>query len=464
MIEYMFGNLRHKICTALHPLPLEELGKVSHRSNGRGLEQSAGVFLFILFVLASCTPDTPDDYTFSDSPREQRQSEKRGVSYAFTLAEVDASLLGKDVSWFYNWGPDISTEVQAATEAQGMDFYPMAWNGNFDAGRIRAYKAAHPQCEYLLAFNEPNLTDQCNYTPQQAAAQWPRLKALANELDMKLVSPAMNYGTLAGYGDPVVWLDEFFELVSPDDVAAIAVHCYMPSAVALKEYIGRFIKYDKPIWLTEFCAWETNISSPAAQIAFMSEAVAYLEADPAVERYAWFIPRSNGPVDSYPYMQLLTKEPPYALSDQGRVYTGMSTQDHAVYALAGQRIEAEHYTACNVADCIGTDAFSTPPHVRSSTDEGDHTLELHDFTQGKWVEYQVELSQRGERAFSLRVQVLSDASISLKVDGNNAAFINLDRTSDWVTAEQTLQMDAGQHVIRLEATSGNVCLNWLKFE
>ena len=121
-------------------------------------------------------------------------------------------------------------------------------------------------------------------------------------------------------------------------------------------------------------------------------------------------------------------------------------------------------TACNVADCIGTDAFSTPPHVRSSTDEGDHTLELHDFTQGKWVEYQVELSQRGERAFSLRVQALSDASISLKVDGNNAAFINLDRTSDWVTAEQTLQMDAGQHVIRLEATSGNVCLNWLKFE
>ena len=77
------------------------------------------------------------------------------------------------------------------------------YNQSEPIDRIRTYKATHPQCEYLLAFNEPNLTDQCNYTPQQAAVQWPRLKELADELGMKLVSPAMNYGTLGGYSDPV---------------------------------------------------------------------------------------------------------------------------------------------------------------------------------------------------------------------------------------------------------------------
>ena len=453
----MFRN--HRIRTNPHPLSLEGLGEALHPLLRRGLGRSL-VFVFFL-LLASCTPDTPQGYTLSDAPREQVRSGKRGVSYAFTLAEVDAPLLGGGVSWFYNWGPDISSEVQAATEAQGMDFYPMAWNGSFDADRIRTYKATHPQCEYLLAFNEPNLTDQCNYTPQQAAAQWLRLKELADELGMKLVSPAMNYGTLPGYGDPVVWLDEFFELVPLDEVTAIAVHCYMPSAAALKGYIERFAKYGKPIWLTEFCAWETNITSPAAQMAFMSEAVAYLEADPAVERYAWFIPRADGPVDSYPYMQLLTKEPPYALSDQGRVYTGISTQDKTVYALVGQRIEAEHYTACNVADCIGTDGFSAPPHVRPSTDAGGSTLELHDFTRDKWVEYQVELAEEGEYTFVLRAQALSDASLLLQVDGNNAAFINLEQ-GDWVTAEQPLQIAAGKHTLRLEATSGNTSVDWLE--
>jgi hypothetical protein len=171
----------------------------------------------ITLLFASCTGE------FQYQPEQhQNRSAKRGVSYSFQIPE-DANLLGTGVSWFYNWGPNISESVNTATQTAGMDYFPMAWNGNFNADQIRAYKAAHPECEFLLAYNEPNLTDQANMTPAQAAANWPALKSLADELNMKIISPAMNYGTLSGYSDPIVWLDEFFKLIPIDDVDGIAV-------------------------------------------------------------------------------------------------------------------------------------------------------------------------------------------------------------------------------------------------
>jgi hypothetical protein len=46
----------------------------------------------------------------------------------------------------------------------------------------------------------------------------------------------------------------------------------------------------------------------------------YLETRPSVERYAWFIPRSGGKVDSPPYMQLLTHTYPAELTELGKMY------------------------------------------------------------------------------------------------------------------------------------------------
>jgi membrane carboxypeptidase/penicillin-binding protein len=73
---------------------------------------------------------------------------------------------------------------------------------------------------------------------------------------------------------------------------------------------------------------------------YMSDALNYLEANPLVARYAWFIPRANGSIESYPYMQLLTKTTPYALSELGKVYVNMSTQDKSIYYPEQQKIPA----------------------------------------------------------------------------------------------------------------------------
>jgi len=151
----------------------------------------------ILWGLSSCSKSTnqPEEKPEENAPVSleiiQKRSLKRGVSFNFQMPE-DVDLLSPSTSWFYNWANDISTSLDQAITAKGMNFYPMTWNGNFDKDKIRSYKKKHPNCEYLLAYNEPNLTDQANMTPAQAAAIWPEVRELAQELNMKIVSPAMN--------------------------------------------------------------------------------------------------------------------------------------------------------------------------------------------------------------------------------------------------------------------------------
>ena len=71
--------------------------------------------------------------------------------------------------------------------------------------------------------DEPNFTAQANMTPRQAADAWPGFEALAKELNLKIVGPALNYSPNAPYQDPKKWYDEFFELVDPSRVDYLAM-------------------------------------------------------------------------------------------------------------------------------------------------------------------------------------------------------------------------------------------------
>jgi hypothetical protein len=420
-------------------------------------------FLLILssFLLVSLFFSCEDEEIMPE--QAQNRSVKRGVSYSFQIPEDDANLMGKGVSWFYNWGANITPTVNTAVTANKIDFFPMAWNGNFNANAIRSFKLSHPECEYILAYNEPNLTDQANMTPKQAADIWPALKAIATELNMKIVSPAMNYGTLSGYGDPIVWLDEFFTLIPASDVDVIAIHCYMANASALAWYVNRFRKYNKPVWLTEFCAWEKSITNANDQLKFMCDAVNYLEADSIIARYAWFIPRSGGAIESYPFMQLLTKTTPYALTPLGNVYVNMSTQDKTIYYPEKQQIPAAHYSSLNMAETIKDRLYSPSVRVRPCTDT-DGKLELFDFLPGYWVEYQIETTGKESKLLHFRYACAEDAAVTISVDGELLASCNLIKTgaeSSWSTVSTPINITAGKHIMRIKLTNGKLVLNWL---
>lgn len=404
------------------------------------------LFLAVLGLMA-CNPSEPQDET--NVVDRMPKSAKRGVSFSFTQL-TDLPLLSPYISWDYNWGNTPSDEAALWFDANEMDFCPMCWNGNYNADRIRAFVAAHPKTKYLLAFNEPNLTDQANMTPEQAAARWSPVVALAKELNLKLVSPAMNYGTLAGYSDPIKWLDEFFAQpeVSLDDIDAIAVHCYMASPSAVQGYIERFEKYNKPIWLTEFCAWDPVPSGYPTQMNYMCAVLHYLETHETVERYAWFMPRMSGKVESVPYNQLLTHDSPAELTELGKLFCWFSPMNDKVWIRANRPIYAHEYMKVK----------NNAMNLRPATDA--EALEITNFAAGQEISYQIYVPQDAKQV-TLQYCGYSNSICEILVDGVSQNYLDLPRngsSTEWVDATTSASLSAGKHTLTLSLVSGSCCL------
>jgi hypothetical protein len=258
------------------------------------------LFLLCLFIAAAAA---------------QARSAKRGICYGYH-APADLAAISPGVSWWYNWTVTPETGVVDVYRNYSMEFVPMAWNGGFDAARLRSFLKTHPDVKYILGFNEPNFVDQADMPPTAAAAAWPALEAIADEFSLKIVGPAVNFcgncvaenGTT--YTDPVKYLDDFFTACPDCRVDYIAVHNYMCYRSALTSYLGNFYKYGRKIWLTEFACWDQPASTvtPQFQINYMNEALTALENDTMVFRYAWFIGRT-GAIDSYPYQSIFGADP-----------------------------------------------------------------------------------------------------------------------------------------------------------
>lgn len=395
----------------------------------------------ICALLSGCVCVYPPD---SELHSEMRKSAKRGVSFDFKQAE-DLPLLSPSCSWAYNWGNTQNAQAALWFDSNDMDFCPMAWNNTYNADAIRQYVQAHPKTKYLLGFNEPNLKDQCNMTPAEAAAHWGEVVALAKELHLKLVSPAMNYGTLVGYSDPIKWLDEFFAQpgVSLSDVEAIAIHCYMASPTAVKNYVEMFKKYGKPIWMTEFCAWDPVPSNVEKQMDYMCAVLNYFEQEEAVERYAWFMPRTSAAVDKAPYMQLLTHGSPIELTDLGVLFTQFSSFDKEAYLPIAGGVGAHQYVG------VSTDNIS----LRVDSERKPY---IQNIQEGMWAEYQVYVAQN-KSTLKLTYATVVNSIVNVYQDGSMVATIDMPKTGGMNTlgtVEVADVLSRGNHTLRIEVVKG----------
>lgn len=229
---------------------------------------------------------------------QEPKSVKRGIAYDLEDPR-DFAALSPGVSWWYNWSPQPSPHAPAHPDARfGMDFYPMLWGPSFDADAILSYLRAHRQIRHLLVLNEPNITSEANVTPEAAAELWPRIEALARAADVDIVGPAMTWGTMEGYADPVVWLDDFYAAYRSRHgrdprIDFLAFHWY---DYGLADQLDRLRKFGKRFWVTEFANWHSGrdggqIDSPQQQARQMADMVETCEARADVVRYAWFIGR-----------------------------------------------------------------------------------------------------------------------------------------------------------------------------
>jgi hypothetical protein len=219
---------------------------------------------------------------------------KRGIAYDLA-SSTDAQVLAPHVHWFYNWAaaPNAKLPMAQVTE----EFVPMMWNANFTVSSVE--NGILPNAKYLLTFNEPNFVEQSDMTPAQAAAAWPNVTA--NAKGLKIVSPAVNYcdKCVLTYADggadnsPFDWLNQFLAACPNCEVDYIAFHWYACSLSALQNTVNLYKQFNKPLWLTEFACMDdaTAAADATTQMAYMQQAVAYLESEPTIARYAWFTGR-----------------------------------------------------------------------------------------------------------------------------------------------------------------------------
>jgi O-glycosyl hydrolase len=171
----------------------------------------------------------------------------------------------------------------------------MVWGGTFDPATLE--KQVPAGTKYLLTFNEPNFGSEANLTPAQAAALWPQIEAFAKARGMKIVSPAVNYcGSPCNETDPFMWLQKFFAACTGCQVDYVAMHWYACTKAALTSTLAKYEQqFAKPLWVTEFsCLDDKSKVDDGDELIYMQDAVAALEADPMVFRYAWFTGRSTG--------------------------------------------------------------------------------------------------------------------------------------------------------------------------
>ena len=409
----------------------------------------------------------------------QQKSAKRGLGWDEKTQDLSVSTISKmapGISWIYNWGVAPDNEISNLGPGKDMEYIPMCWNNSFDETKLRNYLNSHPGVKYLLGYNEPNFSAQSNMTPQQAANAWPRLESLAQEFNLRLVAPALNFsGEKVGgrVWSPYEWLDEFLRLYPTARIDNLALHCYMnwftantwfateyfyadlyntakkdvygkyPNIVAFLDNYKAANGHFPRMLLTEFCAWENDgtIKNVDFQIDQMTQKVQKLEQSDLIEGYAWFIGNANAA--TYPYMSIFERNTPSSeLSTLGKVYVYMSSFDTNKYYTPSETIAAKDY--------IDASTDNLQVKLRPNSESGSEIPLQVEMQQSAWASYQVDIPADGEYTVTMHINSTTANSFRLYKNttgsANRLANATLPSTNgNWQDVTFTTTLPAGKY-------------------
>jgi hypothetical protein len=420
------------------------------------------ILLFVIFFVIMVSADA------------QTKSPKRGVA-GDMLDNNDCSNVSNYLTWFYNWS-NIPNAGVINTSQNYLEYCPMLWNGSWNIANINTYLSAHPEVKYLLTFNEPNLATQSNMTPAQAAALWPQVEAIASTYNLKIVSPAMTFcpsGCVTGYsGQGTVWLDSFFVKCPGCQVDYIGLHIYDTWLYGFEGNANLYKKYGKPIWITEFAEQALNGASVAQHADLMVDAIDYMETDPMIFRYAWFIARSSPTTNTQDILGQTTG----TYTNLGLIYTHMSSYDNNYYHTVNNIIEAEYYIDKSViyyncttpcAPFCANTCWWYSVLLENTTDGAGGILDAYNFNStNDTIFYNVNIPATQTYTIDFRVNATAASTFLV----HNAAGTVIGTTGSlntggvWSTLNLSgVNLTAGKQKIYLTATNGaSLKLNWLR--
>lgn len=428
----------------------------------------------------------------------QTRSAKRGVGWdekTQKLTDAPIQKMAPGISWLYNWGAAPVGSPTTLGQGEGkMAFLPMCWNASFDETAIRNYLSQHQgDVEYLLAFNEPNLSwnvGGSQMTPQQAADAWPRVKQIAQDYNLQIVAPALNFtGDKVGdrVWEPFAWYDEFLRLLTVANVEPaidyLAFHSYMNWYSAVNWVASEYFYTDKEdgdlfsttnkgrypnlvnymetykeahghfpkMFLTEFCSWEGDkdgyTSSVNSQIDQMTQKVQKLEQSDLVAGYAWFMANTSQAPSVYPYNSIFQSNTPNSeLSDLGKVYVYMSTFDTDRWYDAGETVLAKDY--------VDASMDNQQAKVRPNTEEGSDIPLQVEWQSSAWTAYQITLPADGTYTLKLHMKSTADNAFRIYENALGGSNRRLNTTlastgGAWKDVTTELTLSAGQHTLLL---------------
>ncbi|MCD7973782.1 MAG: glycosyl hydrolase [Candidatus Azobacteroides sp.] len=395
----------------------------------------------------------------------QTKSYKRGVG-TNNIYPQDLRALEPGLSWMYNWGIGAPAGIEDIWEDSEVEFIPMIWSGSIGnytpdpqtgvipaeatQNSLREYLQAHPSIKYILGFNEPNFTTQAALTPTEAARIWPEIEKIADEFGLTIVGPAPNYcGNCVEengivYSDPVKYYEDFFAACPDCRVDHIAIHLYMPGG--LETTIEKLKKFNRPIWLTEFNYNSGGNGTEDDQIRFIVKEFEYLEKEPFIYRYAWFMARSTVTT-----INLLGRFEGL-LTELGNVFVNMSSFDENYYFVPEQQIPAEHF--------ISSDGIT----LASCTDETG-ALMVKEVQTGNYMDYLIDAGDGGDFYLKLRMACNGAGQINVYSDDELITEYNTTATGGltvWGMNEIPVRLKAGKQRIRIMGMGRLFYLNWLQ--
>ena len=121
-------------------------------------------------------------------------------------------------------------------------------------------------------------------------------------------------------------------------------------------------------------------------------------------------------------------------------------------------------TVVNIPAKIEAEHYNSMSGVRTETTEDeDGGLNVGYIDAGDFMEYKVNASGTGDYEFEYRVASLDGGGFQVSIDGNVVHSVSVDAGGwqDWNTLVKSVTLSAGEHTIRIDATSGGWNINFI---
>lgn len=228
---------------------------------------------------------------------------KRGLSYNNAAYTMPFSLSGQNsqVSWAYNWYQTSGSGFNPALE-----YVPMLWSDASDltnSWATNAQASINAGSKHLLGFNEPDLClagagSSCMAMSDAVKAWKQYMEPFAGKA--LLGSPAVTNG-----GSPMglTWLSNFMGNCTGCHIDFINIHWYSnkwAGANYFKQQVqaAHEMSGGRPVWITEFGLDSSTAYTEAELQSFLEEVMDWMDAQPYVQRYAYFMDTTNALMNS----------------------------------------------------------------------------------------------------------------------------------------------------------------------